>query len=48
MKTDEFGFRQDGFYLCNMIDCILYCLLGINILTFLVYGLDKWDACFPA
>ena len=28
----------------KMVDFILYYLLGINILTFLVYGLDKWKA----
>ena len=27
-----------------MIDFILYYLLGINILAFLVFGLDKWKA----
>jgi len=28
----------------SMIDYILYYLLGINILAFLVFGLDKWKA----
>ena len=27
-----------------MKEILLYCLIGINILTFFVYGIDKWKA----
>ena len=27
-----------------MIEALLYYLIGINIVTFLVYGIDKWKA----
>ena len=27
-----------------MIDTIMYILVGINVLTFFVYGVDKWNA----
>ena len=27
-----------------MVNVLLYYLIGINIVTFLVYGIDKWQA----
>ena len=27
-----------------MIHLIIYILIGINVLTFLIYGIDKWQA----
>ena len=23
---------------------LIYCLIGLNVITFLVYGIDKWKA----
>ena len=28
----------------NMIQAVIYILIGINVLTFLIYGIDKWKA----
>lgn len=28
----------------RMTDTIIYLLIGINVLTFFVYGIDKWNA----
>ena len=28
----------------EMTEALLYCLIVINIVTFLVYGIDKWKA----
>ena len=28
----------------NMKQAVIYILIGINVLTFLIYGIDKWKA----
>jgi len=42
MSTFANKFAKTGY--TNMTQTIIYILIVINILTFLVYGIDKWKA----